>query len=74
LYGKRYYFEGIIKLSIDIYSKEPKKPSYLRPTKKNIDNMVKAVLDGLDGKAFKDLGKYASYMLVIIIVMNQGLR
>ena len=54
LYGKRHYFEGIIKVSIDIYSKKPKKPSYLRPTKKDIDNMVKAVLDGLNGKAFKD--------------------
>ena len=54
LYGKRHYFEGLIKVSIDIYSKIPKKPSYLRPTKKDIDNMVKAVLDGLNGKAFKD--------------------
>nr|WP_306819710.1 RusA family crossover junction endodeoxyribonuclease [Clostridioides mangenotii] len=54
LYGKRHYFEGLIKVSIHIYSKKPKKPSYLRPTKKDIDNMVKAVLDGLNGKAFKD--------------------
>jgi len=54
LYGKRHYFEGLIKVSIDIYSKKPKEPSYLRPTKKDIDNMVKAVLDGLNGKAFED--------------------
>lgn len=54
LYGKRHYFEGLINVSIDIYSKKPKRPSYLRPTKKDIDNMVKAVLDGLNGKAFKD--------------------
>ncbi len=54
MYGKRHYFDGLIKVSIDIYSKKPKKPSYLRPTKKDIDNMVKAVLDGLNGKAFKD--------------------
>nr|WP_236887784.1 RusA family crossover junction endodeoxyribonuclease [Clostridioides mangenotii] len=54
MYGKRHYYEGLIKVSIDIYSKKPKKPSYLRPTKKDIDNMVKAVFDGLNGKAFKD--------------------
>ncbi|WP_027702830.1 RusA family crossover junction endodeoxyribonuclease [Metaclostridioides mangenotii] len=54
LYGKRLYFEGLIKVSIDIYSKKLKRPSYIRPTKKDIDNMVKAVLDGLNGKAYKD--------------------
>ncbi|MBU5308118.1 hypothetical protein KQI18_10050 [Clostridioides mangenotii] len=30
LYLKRHYFEGLIKVSIDIYSKKPKKPSYFR--------------------------------------------
>ena len=40
LYGNRHYFEGLIKVSIVIYLKIPKKPSSERPTKKDID-MVK---------------------------------
>jgi len=36
---KRYYFEGLIKVSIDNYSKKGKKPS--RPTKKESTKWLK---------------------------------
>lgn len=54
-YGKRHYFgERAISLTVNIFSKRPKKPKYDIPTRKDLDNMLKAVQDGLNGVAFKD--------------------
>lgn len=64
-YGNRHYFgDSYIRIRIKFKFKVPK--SYtkkkhqeaiegkIRPTKADIDNYIKAVLDGLNGKAFKD--------------------
>ena len=59
------YYEGAIKIKIDIYHKIPKSYTKKRvsdiregkelPTKKpDIDNIVKIILDALNGLAYKD--------------------
>lgn len=63
-YGNRHYFTGNLRVELLFKFKVPK--SYTKknkekalngnigPTKKDIDNCIKAVLDGLNGKAWKD--------------------
>lgn len=64
-YGNRHYFDDeYIRVRLKFKFKVPKsysKKKYqeaiegkIRPTKADIDNYIKAVLDGLNGKAFKD--------------------
>ena len=64
-YGNRHYFDDeYIRIRLKFKFKVPKsysKKKYqeaiegkIRPTKADIDNYIKAVLDGLNGKAFKD--------------------
>ena len=64
-YGNRYYFDDeYIRVRLKFKFKVPKSYSKkkhiealegkIRPTKADIDNYIKAVLDGLNGKAFKD--------------------
>lgn len=63
-YGNRYYFNGYIKVKIVFKLKVPKNYSQkkriqaiegkIRPTKADIDNYIKSVLDGLNKKAWKD--------------------
>lgn len=64
-YGDNYYFgEEFIEIKIiakfsipQSYSKRKKKEALegkLRPTKCDLDNIVKSITDGLNGKAFKD--------------------
>lgn len=60
-----YVFEGYLKLSIDMYFKVPKSDTkknkelklanILRPSKKpDIDNVIKLILDALNGVAYVD--------------------
>lgn len=64
-YGNRHYFEDkYIRVRLKFKFKVPKSYSKkkhqeaiegkIRPTKGDVDNYIKAVLDGLNGKAFKD--------------------
>ncbi len=64
-YGGRYYFDDEyirirMKFKFDVpksYSKKKKIEALegkIRPTKADIDNYIKSVLDGLNGRAFKD--------------------
>lgn len=64
-YGARHYFDdSYIRIKIRFkfevprsYSKKKRNEALegkLRPTKGDIDNYIKSVLDGLNGKAFKD--------------------
>ena len=64
-YGKRYYFDKeYISIKIVFKFKVPKsysKKKYseaiegkIRPSTNDIDNLLKSVLDGLNGKAWKD--------------------
>lgn len=64
-YGNKHFFEGN-KLKVSIlfkfkipksYTKRDKEKALrgeIRPSKKDLDNCIKAVLDGLNGKAWKD--------------------
>lgn len=64
LKGGKYFDDKFIKVKIDFYFKVPKSYSkkktdealkgILRPTKNDIDNLCKSVLDGLLGIAYKD--------------------
>lgn len=64
-YGNKHYFDGnqlrvsiLFKFEIPKgYSKKNKEKALMgeiRPSKKDLDNCIKAVLDGLNGKAWKD--------------------
>lgn len=64
-YGARYYFDdNYIRIRMKFKFEVPKSYSKkkridalegkIRPTKADIDNYIKSVLDGLNGKAFKD--------------------
>lgn len=64
-YGTRHYFDDEyirikMKFKFDVpksYSKKKKIEALegkIRPTKADIDNYIKSVLDGLNGRAFKD--------------------
>lgn len=64
-YGARHYFDDnyiriIMKFKFEVpksYSKKKRIDALegkIRPTKADIDNYIKSVLDGLNGKAFKD--------------------
>lgn len=64
-YGNKHYFDGKqLRVSILFKFKIPKSYSKkdrdkalrgeIRPSKKDLDNCIKAVLDGLNGKAWKD--------------------
>ena len=65
VYGNKHYFEGKqLRVSILFKFKIPKSYSKkdrdkalrgeIRPSKKDLDNCIKSVLDGLNGKAWKD--------------------
>ena len=64
-YGARYYFDDEyirikMKFKFEVpksYSKKKRTQALegkIRPTKADIDNYIKSVLDGLNGRAFKD--------------------
>ena len=57
-YGARHYFDdNYIRIRMKSYSKKKRIDALegkIRPTKADIDNYIKSVLDGLNGKAFKD--------------------
>jgi Holliday junction resolvase RusA-like endonuclease len=50
------YFEPNTALEISVFAgfATPKKPKYLVPTKKDLDNIIKIVMDGLNKVAYHD--------------------
>lgn len=49
------FFTGAVEVTIQANFQKPKKPTYEVPiTKPDIDNVVKSILDGLNGCAWKD--------------------